>query len=57
MQLVLHYFVQSIDLRVNADGNILTKGIGSDGHDKPFRSTVITIIGNFKKALGDTDNQ
>ena len=31
--------------------------IGSDGHDKPFCTKAITIIDNFKKALGDTDNQ
>ena len=30
---------------------------GIDGHDKPFCTTAITIIDNFKKALGDTDNQ
>ena len=28
----------------------------SDGHDKPFCSKAIMIIDNFKKALGDTDN-
>ena len=28
----------------------------SDGHDKPFCTKAITIIDNFKKALGDTDN-
>ena len=27
----------------------------SDGHDKPFRTKAITIIDNFKKALGDTN--
>ena len=27
----------------------------SDGHDKPFCTTAITIIDNFKKALGDID--
>ena len=27
----------------------------SDGHDKPFCTKAITIIDNFKKALGDTD--
>ena len=29
----------------------------SGGHDKPFCTTTITIIDNFKKALGDIDNQ
>ena len=29
----------------------------SDGHDKPFCTKAITIIDNFKKALGDTDDQ
>ena len=29
----------------------------SDGHDKPFCTKAITIIDNFKKAQGDTDNQ
>ena len=29
----------------------------SDGDDKPFRNKVITIINNFKKALGDTDDR
>ena len=29
----------------------------SDGHDKPFCSKAITIIDNFKNALGDTDNR
>ena len=28
----------------------------SDGHDKPFCTKAITIIDNFKKVLGDTDN-
>ena len=28
--------------------------IGSDRHDKPFYTKAITIIDNFKKALGDT---
>ena len=27
----------------------------SDGHDKPFCANAITIIDNFKNALGDTD--
>ena len=27
----------------------------SDGHDKPFCTKAITIIDNFKNALGDTD--
>ena len=31
--------------------------IGSDGHDKPFCTTAITIIDDFKKALGDTDKR
>ena len=29
----------------------------SDGQDKLFCTKAITIIDNFKKALGDTDNQ
>ena len=29
----------------------------SDGHDKPFYSKAITIIDDFKNALGDTDNR
>ena len=29
----------------------------SDGRDKPFCSKAITIIDNFKKALGDTDDR
>ena len=29
----------------------------SDGHDKPFCTKAITIIDNFKKVLGDTDNR
>ena len=29
--------------------------IPSDGHDKPFCTKSITIIDNFKNALGDTD--
>ena len=29
----------------------------SDGRDKPFCTKAITIIDNFKKALGDTDNR
>ena len=29
----------------------------SDRHDKPFCTTAITIIDNFKKALGDADNR
>ena len=29
----------------------------SDGHDKPFYTKAITIIDNFKNALGDTDNR
>ena len=29
--------------------------VSSDGHDKPFCTKAITIIDNFKKALGDTD--
>ena len=29
----------------------------SDGHDKPFCAYAITIIDNFKKTLGDTDNR
>ena len=29
--------------------------VGSDGHDKLFCNEVITIIDNFKKALGDAD--
>ena len=32
-------------------------GAPSDGHDKPFCTTAIAIIDNFKKALGDTDNR
>ena len=28
----------------------------SDGHDKPFGTKAITIIVNFKKVLGYTDN-
>ena len=28
---------------------------GSDGHDKPFCTKAITIIDNFKEALGDTN--
>ena len=31
--------------------------VRSDGHDKPFCIKAITIIDNFKKALGDTDNR
>ena len=31
------------------------KPVSSDGHDKPFCTKAITIINNFKKALGDTD--
>ena len=27
----------------------------SNGHDKPFCTKAITIIDNFKNALGDTD--
>ena len=30
---------------------------GSGGHNKPFCTKAITIIDNFKKALGDTDNR
>ena len=33
------------------------EGVTSDGHDKPFCTEAITIIDNFKKALGDTDNR
>ena len=29
----------------------------SDGRDKPFCTKAITIIDNFKNALGDTDNR
>ena len=29
--------------------------MSSDGYDKPFCAEAITIIDNFKKALGDTD--
>ena len=32
-------------------------GVGSDGHDKSFCTKAITIIDNFKNALGDTDNR
>ena len=31
--------------------------VASDGHDKPLCTNAITIIDNFKNALGDTDNQ
>ena len=31
--------------------------IVSDGHDKPFCTKAITIIVDFKKALGDTGNR
>ena len=31
--------------------------IVGDGHDKPFCTKAITIIDNFKKALGGTDNR
>ena len=31
--------------------------VPSDGHDKPFCTAAVTIIDNFKKALGDTDNR
>ena len=34
---------------------ILHPSVGSDGHDKPFCTKAITIVDNFKKALGDTD--
>ena len=30
--------------------------VSRDGHDKPFCNKVMTMIDNFKKALGDTDN-
>ena len=29
--------------------------VASDGHDKPFCTKAMTIIDNFKNALGDTD--
>ena len=29
----------------------------SDGHDKPFCTKAITIIDDFKQALGDTENR
>ena len=29
--------------------------VRNDGHDKPFCTTAITIIDNFKNALGNTD--
>ena len=35
---------------------LLQKSTGSDGHDKPFYTKAITIIDNFKCALGNTDN-
>ena len=37
---------------------VVVKGIaiGSDGHDKPFCTKAMTITDNFKKFLGDTDN-
>ena len=36
-----------------------TSPLRSDGHDKPFCTKAIglTIIDNFKNALGDTDNR
>ena len=30
--------------------------IRSDGYDKPFCAEAITIISNFKKALGDRES-
>ena len=46
--------VKSIRLKVE---RIRKKDQTSDGHDKPFCTKAITIIDNFKKALGDTDNR
>ena len=37
--------------------NCLPQATSIDGHDKPFRTKAIKITDNFKKALGDTDNQ
>ena len=34
---------------------VASSSTASDGHDKPFCIKAITIIDNFKKALGDTD--
>ena len=36
---------------------LIMSAVVSDGHDKPFCTTAITIIDNFKNALGDTDNR
>ena len=49
-------------IHVTKEINQMDKGVNlsavtSDGHDKPFCTKAITIIDNFKKALGDTDNR
>ena len=36
---------------------LLRFGVFSDGHDKPFCTKAITMIDNFKNALGDADNR
>ena len=49
---ILHQFMRD-GLNITDPSDIAL----SDGHDKPFSSKAITIIDNFKKALGDTDNR
>ena len=50
-------FVFSLLLKQRAVFLFCSRVVYSDGHDKPFRTKAITIIDNFKKALGDTDNR
>ena len=45
----------SPEINIFYDGSPIT--ISSDEHDKPFCTKAITIIDNFKNALGDTDNR
>ena len=47
----------NFSLRALACGLSLRFNMACDGHDKPFCTKAITIIDNFKKAQGDTDNR
>ena len=50
----LSSYLQKWKLKLSVNKTVT---VASDGHDKPFCSKAITIIDNFKKALGDTDNR
>ena len=58
--LVCQYFEMAIfsaPIIISYDLGFQKQTVSSDGHDKPFCTKAITIIDNFKNALGDTDNR